>query len=149
MRAGVDRALARGAEAVAFFDADLRGLRPEHVGRLTAPVERGEAVMVCGLRDHGRVQNALQVAMPPITGERVVTAAVLRRVPAEFWRGFRIEAALNVAAQREGRILLTILDGLGIVHKHEKFGVREGAQRYERMFREVLEAMRDAEATIR
>lgn len=63
MRAGVDRALARGAEAVAFFDADLRGLRPEHVGRLTAPVERGEAVMVCGLRDHGRVQNALQVAM--------------------------------------------------------------------------------------
>ena len=145
MRAGVEQALARGAGAVAFFDADLIGLRPDHVGRLTAPLLRGEAVMVCGLRDHGRVQNALQVAMPPITGERVVAASVLRAVPAEFWSGFRIEAAINAVARRQGAVLLTILDGLGIVHKTEKFGVHDGAVRYAKMFREVLEAMRDAE----
>jgi hypothetical protein len=101
--------------------------------------------MVCGLRDHGRVQNALQVAMPPITGERVVAASVLRAVPAEFWNGFRIEAAINAVARRQGAVLLTILDGLGIVHKTEKFGIHDGAVRYAKMFREVLEAMRDAE----
>lgn len=149
MRAGVARALASGSGAVAFFDADLRGLRADHVERLTGPVDRGEAVMVCGLRDHGRVQNALQVAMPPITGERCVAVSALRRVPDEFWQGFRIEAALNVAAAREGCVLLTVLDGLGIVHKTEKFGIHDGAVRYAKMFREVLEAMRDAETSIR
>lgn len=148
MREGVAQALARGADAVGFFDADLLGFRPDHAARLAAPIVDGRAVMVCGLRDYGHAMNTMQAALPPITGERIVTAAVLRRVPESFWRGFRIEAGLNVAALREGAVLTTVLDGLGIVHKVQKAGVREGAERYAKMFREVLEAMRDAEQEI-
>ena len=76
MLRGTRWAWARGAEAVAYFDADLVGLRAEHVAQLVAPVASGRAGMCAGLRDYGDAYNALQAALPPITGERVV----LRRV---------------------------------------------------------------------
>lgn len=147
MRVAVESVLRDGVEAVGFFDADLRGFTAEHARALVAPVAQGRAAMVCGLRDYGPAWNSIQRALPPITGERVVRAEVLRALPAHFWSGYRIEMGLNAAAlamPRLGPVLLVDLPGLGIVNKTEKFGVAEGMVRHARMTREVLCAMRDA-----
>lgn len=77
-----------------FLDADLRGLRKEHVEALaTAPPLGG---MVVGL-----TEGAIPTGLPPISGER--------RIPTAFGQGlklaglgFRAELAIDAAAARAG-----------------------------------------------
>lgn len=132
---------------VAFFDADLLGLKPEHAAMLVDPVVTGDAVMVCGLRDYGPKNNALQLAIPPITGERAVCRDVLARVPAGFWQGFAVEAGINSAACHTGPVWDVVLVGLTIVPKWHKVGVQRGIVDAARMTREVIVAMGQARGT--
>jgi len=143
MLEAVTRALADGCEAIAFFDADLRGLRAEHARWLVDPVADGRCVMCCGLRDYGPLINEMARGWPPITGERCVRADVLRAVPPAMWDGYKIEVGLNETARTIGETYLVVLDGLQIVGKTEKFGRHEGFVRLARMSREVLIAWRD------
>ena len=149
---GKGQALFAGVNAtrepvVLFADADLRGLLPDHVRVLVAPVLAGRAVMACGLRDYGNYNNQLQRGLPYITGERAVLRSVLARVPADFWRGFRVEAGINAAAARSGPVVDAVLYGLSIVPKWNKGGdPRAGFVRAATMAREVLLALRDAQA---
>lgn len=149
MKTEVDAALARGADIICFFDSDLIGLTEQHAEKLVRPVVERAAVMCCGLRDYSPVANLLQAGLPPITGERAVSAAVIRRVPEHFWNGYRIEMGLNRAAELTGTTLLTVLRGLTIVNKTQKVGPQEGMLRHAKMFVEVLEAMRDSVERIR
>lgn len=129
---------------VAFFDADLVGLRPDHVVALVTPVANGQAGESLGLRDHGK-WNQIQTALPPITGERVVLRSLLERVPASFWDGFRIEAGINEVVRRSGTpVVSVLLDGMTIVPKWEKIGVKAGIEDAARMLVQVLMALRDA-----
>ncbi|MGH9039581.1 MAG: glycosyltransferase, partial [Acidimicrobiia bacterium] len=54
MAAGV---AATDAPVIVFLDADLVGLRPEHVDRLAEAVLNGRAAMACGLFDRGPLLN--------------------------------------------------------------------------------------------
>jgi len=155
MRAGVEAS--RGADAVAFFDADLLTLTAAHVRQLVAPVVARTCLMTCGIQDYGGVYNALQAALPPITGQRVVAWRVLERVPATAWQGFRTEVSLNVAAEVEfaarpegvGRATcLEVLAGLTVVPKWHKVGAARGLEQAADMMIEVLVALRDAHAAI-
>jgi hypothetical protein len=132
---------------VAFFDADLLGLKPEHVGLLVDPVAAGDAVMVCGLRDYGAKYNALQLAIPPITGERAIRRDILTRVPANFWQGFAVEAGINSAACHAGPVWDVVLVGLTIVPKWNKVGIAQGVTDAAKMARDVLVAMKQAQGT--
>lgn len=149
MKAEVDAALGRRADIICFFDSDLIGLTEQHVDKLVRPVAHGAAVMCCGLRDYSPVANIIQAGLPPITGERAVSAQVVRRTPDHFWDGYRIEMGLNRAASLTGPTLLTVLRGLTIVNKTQKVGHQEGLLRHAKMMVEVLEAMRDSVERIR
>lgn len=141
MRVGL---AATSAPVVLFLDADLVNLRPEHVRRLLEPVLAGRAVMSVGLQDHGPVWRDVQRDIPPISGQRAVRREVALRVPADFWRGFRIEAALNVVARRTGPVETVLLSGMHAVSKWAKTG-RAGLLDAAKMVVEVAVAMRDAE----
>ena len=121
------------ADRVMFLDADLVGLKGEHVRSLLDALDRKPDVgMVVGLRDHkartlpeGSPERAAYAAasqnMPLITGERVVRREVLRAMPREAWDGFGIETWLNhVCASMDYDIASIVLDGLYIVSKWEK-----------------------------
>lgn len=137
------------ADAVLFLDADLIGFLPEHVSALVEPVRNGDAEMVCGLRDYGPTWNALQVGLPPITGERCVRVEVLRRVHDDDWSGWRIEAGINEACRRAGaRIALAPLHGMTIYPKWHKVGAQEGFREAAVMARSVLTAMTEARARV-
>ena len=130
---------------VVFFDADLVGLRPDHVVALVEPVVAGRAGMAVGLRDHGK-WNQTQSILPPITGERAVRRELLERVPTSFWSGFRIEVGINEVVRRSGMpVESVLLTGLSIVPKWQKTNdVRGGIEDAARMLRDVLVAMADA-----
>jgi glycosyltransferase involved in cell wall biosynthesis len=145
---GKGQAMLAGAQAtsapvVAFFDADLLGLRPEHVRRMAAISALGYD-MVCGVRDYGVLNSALAV-VPLITGQRFVSRKVLDAVPADCWDGYAIETALNHAANRvRARTVLTVLPGLWSRQKSSKVGLVGGAVGEVKM----LSTIRDVQARL-
>jgi glycosyltransferase involved in cell wall biosynthesis len=119
MRAG---ALATEAEAVVFLDADLVGLRAEHVDDLVEPVLAGQADMTCGLFDRGPVANPIFLeGLPVLTGQRALRRDLFLALDEEDLRGYRVEAALNaLVAERELCRIDQVLPGLWHRTKEEK-----------------------------
>ena len=124
MRAGVD---ATGAEVIVFLDADLVGLRPEHVDALVEAL-RGGAGMACGLFDRGPLLNPLFLhLLPSLTGERALRRELFEAVTPDFVHGYRIEAALNsLAAERGLRVVKFVCPGLWHRPKERKLGPVHG-----------------------
>jgi glycosyltransferase involved in cell wall biosynthesis len=142
--------LASGGGDVAFFDADLTNLLPEHCATLLSGYEAGYD-QTCGLRDYSVLMRPAQVFGPIITGERIVRAWVLQRVPENCWRGFDIETAINAACDRGGgRTALFFLQGMNHTMKGNKRGFVAGWLADLRMFmriREVRKCLVGSEGT--
>lgn len=126
---------------IAFFDADLIGLRPDHPQRLKQLYDCGFD-MVCGLRDRGVVGNCVQVFLTPIvTGDRLVRRHILDQVPLDCWSGYSIETAINDTCLRSGgRVAAMFMDGVKIVGKIPKTDLLRGLFNYAGMYGEMCKA---------
>ncbi len=124
MGAGV---AATDAEVIAFLDADLVGLRPEHVEALVRAVHDG-AGMACGLFDRGPLLNPLfEHVLPALTGERALRREMFESLSPADVRGYRVEAALNSLAKDERLpVVRLVCDGLWHRPKEQKFGPVRG-----------------------
>lgn len=130
------------APVVAFFDADLLGLTVEHIEQLVLPVLNGSLAMCVALRDRGRILTALTRHLPLISGQRVLRREVIENVPAQFLRGFMVEAALNYYCRAHGFPYGVVqLRGLSIRRKYEKVGYGRSVLQYIGMFYQVAKAM--------
>ena len=131
-----------GAPIIAFFDADLLYLTPEHVEQLVTPVVRGERAMNVGLRDRGVLVTALTAFLPLISGERAMQRSVFEGVPKRFLRGFMVEVALNYYCRARGlRLGFVKLRGLSIRRKYQKVGLSRAVLQYGRMIFQIVQAM--------
>jgi glycosyltransferase involved in cell wall biosynthesis len=119
LRTGV---AATEADLLVFLDADLVGLRPEHVDELVRLVRDGEADMACGLFDRGPVANPIFLeGLPVLTGQRALRRELFEQLAEDDIRGYRVEAALNsLVAHRELRRVDRVLPGLWHRPKEEK-----------------------------
>ncbi len=120
MRAGV--AAATGADIIVFLDADLVGLRSDHIDGLVAAVVRGEVDMACGLFDRGPVANPIFLeGLPVLTGQRALRRQLFDQLDLKDVQGYRVEAALNSLAAQQGlRRCDQVLPGLWHRTKEEK-----------------------------
>jgi glycosyltransferase involved in cell wall biosynthesis len=120
MRTGV--AAASDASVVVFLDADLVGLRSEHIDGLVASVVNREVDMACGLFDRGPVANPIFLeGLPVLTGQRALRRELFEQLDLADVRGYRVEAALNsLVAQRGLRRCDRVLPGLWHRTKEEK-----------------------------
>lgn len=131
---------ASSADVVVFVDADLVGLRPDHIAKLVTPVLAGQYGMVVGMRDYGPRMNDVVRRLPLISGERAIRRDILARMPASAWSGYGIETWLNHIAGASGWPIGTVLlDGLQIVTKWEKDGP-QGFTKMVDMAAEVIKA---------
>ncbi|MDP8932319.1 MAG: glycosyltransferase [Actinomycetota bacterium] len=123
MAAGV---AATDADVIVFLDADLVGLRADHVDRLARPVLEGEAGMSCGLFDRGPLLNPIFLhLLPQLTGERAVRRELFESLEPEAIAGYKVEAALNSGATELGMVVdAFICDGMSHRTKGEKSGSR-------------------------
>ena len=135
MKAGVD---AGDADAILFVDADLVGVRSDHLDAICKPFVEGRAVMSIGTFDYG-IWNPFVLRFPPTTGERVVPRWVFDAVPPSKLDGYTIEVMLNEVIA-EGRLPTTARVMHGVTHrtKREKFGPVEGWRRTWRMFWQLV-----------
>ncbi|MDI6637302.1 MAG: glycosyltransferase family 2 protein [Bacillota bacterium] len=140
MKAGL---AATSAEVVAFIDADLVGLTPDHVDELIRPVVSGEADATLGVFAGGRSSTTLaQRLTPGLSGQRAVRAVLLRDVPMEDAR-FGVEVVLNRhLASCGARVKRVVLHGVSQVMKEEKRGGLKGFAARLRMYWEIVSHMK-------
>ncbi len=128
-------------QRVGFFDADLLGLRTDHIERLVAASNAGYD-QACAYRDKGLVQDLLQVVtMPLITGERIVQRWVLDALPRNCWSGYAIETAINHTIERHGgRTVIVTFKGVTMRTKSNKVGYIDGIRGHMRMLGQMRRA---------
>jgi len=130
------------SEMIVFLDADLKGLRVDHLKRLIAPVLRGDMVMTVGIRDRGSFFSNIARHLPLIGGERALQRFVIENIPPQYLQGFMVEAALNYYCRsRKLKYGTVFLPGLHIIRKMQKVGFLRGLIQYIKMFYTVLKAI--------
>lgn len=116
-------------ETLLFLDADLVGLRPDHIQRMLDVYFTNEYDMVVGVFRRGRLNTDFaQVVAPYLSGQRVLRKALWKRLRSRV-RGldFGVEIALTKLALKEGWVQGTVeLDGVTHVMKEEKRGLSKG-----------------------
>ncbi len=133
---GVERA---DGDVVVLLDADLIGLRPEHVDALLRPVVEAGADMVIGVFGKDLVQNVL----PSLSGQRALPRFHLLRHPELRDKGFGLERALATIARRERwRVRRIALPRVSHRLKEEKYGLVRG-------YRAKLKAAEDLVRNVR
>lgn len=125
---------------VLLLDADLVGLRAEHLHALLAPVLEGKAEMTVGVFQGGRFSTDLAMRLTPfLSGQRALRTEALRRVPGLEAARYDLELLLTRHGKREGwRVLYLPLTGVSQVMKEEKRGLIPGFLHRLRMYREIL-----------
>jgi glycosyltransferase involved in cell wall biosynthesis len=134
-RTGKGKAMKKGvkntdADIIAFFDADLIGLVPEHVSLLVQPILKGEAEMVVGIRDRIGETPLFLLKIDPLLafgGERALKREIFENLPEKFSQGFEIETALNFYCQvNKFPVKYIKLKELKMIIKEKKYGFLKG-----------------------
>jgi len=126
-------------EVVLFIDADLIGLKPQHLAQLLLPVLAGEADMTVGIFRGGRLSTDLaHKVAPSLSGQRAVKRSVIEGLDLNSV-GFGVERALTDLWE-EGRIVVkkVILEGVTHLMKEEKRGYWEGFKQRMGMYLDIL-----------
>jgi len=133
---------ARSEPVLVLLDADLTGLRPDHVHALAAPLLAGRCDMTRGVFAAGRATTTLaQTLAPVLGGQRGVRRELIASVDGLRDARFGVEILLEQAARRAGwRREDVRLDGVAQVMKEEKRGWWPGLRARLAMYRDVLRA---------
>lgn len=126
---------ATDSRVVCFFDADLRGLKPEHAKELIGPVVDGRVAMNVGLVDRGAAVFRLARRLPLVSGQRAMLKEVFDLTPRKHLTGYGVEAALDYACQVNGfRVGVVSLRGVSAKTKLRKVGLFRGLVQYVHMW---------------
>jgi len=131
-------------EVLLFLDADLTGLKPEHVDGLVQAYLNGDADVVIGVFREGRMGTDFsQRIVPFLSGQRVLHRRlweVAQRSVDDL--DFGVEVALTKLALREGwRQKRIVMDGVSHVRKEEKRGLYMGMLDRMRMYADIMRSL--------
>ncbi len=131
------------SDVVLLLDADLIGLNEKHVETLVAPVLSGEADVVIGVFDEGRLATDLaQKIAPFLSGQRAIRTDILQNIPDMEVARYGVEVAINRYVRKNGvRVKFVKLPGLTHVMKEEKLGLVRGFKERVKMYWEIFKSM--------
>jgi Glycosyltransferases involved in cell wall biogenesis len=141
MKAGLDAC--RG-DIILFLDADLIGLKKEHIIKILDPVVNGRAEMSIGVFANGRLATDLaQKITPFLSGQRAVKRYVLDGMPDFNITKFGVEVALTRYAM-EGNIKIEKVELPEMSHytKEEKLGLYRGAIARIKMYWDIIKCLK-------
>ena len=146
---GKGAAMFAGAEAtdtsiLAFFDADLVGLKPDHVRALIKPVIAGQQDMTVGLFYGGQLNTDLAHWLTPwLSGQRCLRAELFGQVAEQAASGYGIETAITLAARRQNW-RRQYVPWRGVTHPPTELrrGLKQGVRNRVRMYNEIGKTLR-------
>jgi glycosyltransferase involved in cell wall biosynthesis len=142
MTAGVN---ATTADILVFLDADLIGLKPEHVEALIAPVKSRRYEMAVGSFRGGRkLTDWAQKITPNISGQRVMRRGTFEQIPSLKNARYGVEMAITRFCHRY-RVPTEVVLISGVTHpmKEEKLGLVRGTLSRARMYAQIFKIMLD------
>ena len=134
------------ADVLAFVDADLDGLSPEHIDSIIRPLLSNQCEMCIGVFRGGKFwSDAAQRITPYYSGQRALRRNLFTSIPNIQEARMGVEIALNEYAKRvRARVLRVVLHGVSNCHKEQKLGLAKGIQARRQMFQEMIEAKKRA-----
>lgn len=126
-------------EILLFLDADLEGLKVDHVEALIAPLITGTADMTVGIFVKGRSFTDLaQVVAPQLSGQRAIRKELFLAIGAENSR-FEVEVLLTSEARSRGwRVQKVPLANMTHIIKEEKRGLYRGVVARIGMYKDII-----------
>jgi glycosyltransferase involved in cell wall biosynthesis len=127
-------------EVIFFADADVKGINHAVVNKVLAPVLRGETSMFIAMRNRKIYYlRFLMPFIPLLGGERALKKSLWEKVPDDYKRGFRIEAALNFYAKYyDNGLNFEVFHVLSQEIKERKYGLFQGLRSRFKMFYEII-----------
>jgi glycosyltransferase involved in cell wall biosynthesis len=135
-------ATATDADVIIFLDADLIGLKPEHVARILRPVLEGDAAMSIGVFRGGRFSTDIaQVLVPYISGQRAMLRDLFIEIPGIECTRSGVEIALTLHFRRQRYpVSMVVMEGVTHTMKEEKLGWARGVRARAKMYAEIARA---------
>lgn len=132
------------SEIILFIDADLVGLKPEHVDDLVRPVLSGDWDMTVGIFANGRFATDLaQKVAPFLSGQRAIRREILEGISGIEISRYGVEVALTRYVHRHHvRIKEVVLKDVSHVMKEEKMGFVRGFTERLRMYWDIVKALK-------
>jgi glycosyltransferase involved in cell wall biosynthesis len=127
-----------------FLDADLVGLRPEHIELLISIYEEKGLDMVVGIFRSGRLNTDIAQSIAPyLSGQRVLSRRIWERLREKSGElEFGVEMALTKLSLKEDWAEERVfLDGVTHVLKEEKRGLSRGLRERMLMYRDILRSL--------
>lgn len=137
MQAGID---ATDADVIAFIDADLIGIKEEHIRNLIEPLlGESDVTMTVGRFIGGRLTTDLaQAVVPFISGQRAIRKEFLKGLPNLEKTGFGVEVVITQhAKQNKLKVKEVLIPDASQVMKEEKFGVVGGLKARMKMYGDI------------
>jgi glycosyltransferase involved in cell wall biosynthesis len=119
---------AEAADLLVFLDADLVGLRPEHIEALVQPVLHGDFAMAIGQFVAGRgVTDLAQLLVKCISGQRAIGRDLFLSIPSVDRVGYGVEMLITLHVSRQ-KMDTKVVQLRGVTHpmKEEKLGFVRG-----------------------
>jgi glycosyltransferase involved in cell wall biosynthesis len=140
MQAGFEATL---APVVAFVDADLIGLSPQHVDSLLAPILSGQADGTLGVfRGGAGWSDMAQLLAPTLSGQRAMRRTLFETVPMLEDLRMGVEVSLSLHLHRcHARVARVALPGITHVPKEHKFGFVKGSKARAEMYGDIARAL--------
>lgn len=128
------------SEILLFLDADLIGLKCEHIYSLIDPIRKNIADMTIGIFSKGRLITDLsQFITPYISGQRAIRRKIIDVIPDLDLSKFGVEVAINKAVKKYDYRIQTIkLCNVTQRIKEEKYGLLEGTKKRLQMYLDIV-----------
>ena len=113
---------ATDAPYIMLLDADLIGLRPDHIRSLLEPVKQGRAEMTIGIFKSGRaLTNLSQRLTPFLNGQRVIKRDIFQKLPVLDISRYGVDLTISRYAKKTGiKVARVELEDITQVMKEEK-----------------------------
>lgn len=136
-------ARATQAEIIAFVDADLEGLRGDHVDRIVKPLLSNSCDMCIGIFRGGKFwSDTAQRISPYISGQRAMKRSILDAIPFIGEMRMGVEVTINTYAKRaRARVMRVVLHGVSNTFKESKMGLVKGVRARGKMYAEIGRAL--------
>jgi polyisoprenyl-phosphate glycosyltransferase len=134
------------ADIILLLDADLIGLRREHVTALLDPVISGRAAASLGVFRHGKpITDMAQRLAPGLSGQRAIRREILCAIDIEHSR-YGIEVVINKHLE-DNEIETAEVELHNLTHstKEQKMGLLKGLGARARMYYEVARILLGAD----
>jgi glycosyltransferase involved in cell wall biosynthesis len=134
---------ATDAEIIAFVDADLVGLRANHIDQIIRPLLDNRCDMCIGVFRGGKFwSDTAQRISPYISGQRALRREIIEGIPFLLELRMGVEVTINTYAKRaKARVMRVVLRGVSNPTKERKMGIVKGVAARTKMYAEIGRAM--------